>query len=117
MLAGGDQRDVAQEDRFLIAFGFVEDPAEERLRVDSIAGEPFAVGPGHSRGRVPDAFARGIVSGGGDERAHRLLDFGSARAPRRKLCLDFVELADIERIELGQIHATASVLMWIRPSS
>ena len=74
MLAGRDEGNVPQQHRFLIALGVGEDPLEERLGVNRIACEPFAIGAGDARRSIAQPFAIGIVAGRPDQGANGMLD-------------------------------------------
>ena len=65
-----EERDVAHQNHFAIAFDLFEDGVENGGGVLRIARENFLIGLGDARGRVAQAFAGRIVSRPGQQRPH-----------------------------------------------
>jgi len=80
VLAMALQPDVAQQDDFVVAVGFLEGAFQQRHRVDGIAFIELLVRPHHACRRVEQAFARGIVPGPAQQGADSFFGFLPRRA-------------------------------------
>ncbi len=116
VLAGRYQRDVAQQHGLVVSLGLVEHPAEHRLRVRPVAGEPFGMGERHSRGGLAQPFAVGVVARRRNQGADRALNLRSARLAPRLAVLARLAVDDAEGTIFTQVHAPNSPA-WIRCSN
>ena len=69
--------DVAQHDEFVVALDFLEGARQVLLGIQRVAAEPVLVGLDHALGRVEQAFARGVLAGPAQQRAHGLFGLGA----------------------------------------
>src|SRR3546814_15403917 len=103
MLAGGYQRDGAEQDRFLIILGLAEGRFEQPCRIDRIAGEPLAIGARHPRRRVPQTLARRVVAGRRDQGSHRRLPRRSARPAEIERLLFIHRAVRLDRVQYNPV--------------
>jgi hypothetical protein len=80
MLAMALEAHVPEHDHLVVAVGLLESALEDRMRLLVVAAEELAPGAHHAVGRAEQAFARRVVAGPADQRTHRLLRLGDARA-------------------------------------
>ena len=71
MLARAFQPDVAQQDDFVVAVGFLERAFEQGDGVDGITDEELLIGTGDARGGITQAFAVRVIAGPAQQDADR----------------------------------------------
>jgi hypothetical protein len=83
MLAMAFDADIAQHHKIIIAARFLKLPGEHVGRILAVARKVLGEGVGDAPRRIAQTLAGGVVTGPGDQGAHRSLRFRPGRALQR----------------------------------